>query len=87
LFVCLFVCLFFVFLDILISFMNFKSRSKMFQTVPQDRPLVVQFCGNEPDLIVAAAKLVEVRSIIMEMITPNPNRTKLARFEITERIE
>jgi hypothetical protein len=32
---------------------------RTFQTCPQDRPLSVQFCGNEPEVMLAAAKLVE----------------------------
>lgn len=34
-------------------------RNKEFTTCPEDRPLIVQFCGNEPDTVLAAAKLVE----------------------------
>ena len=34
-------------------------RRAVWQTCPEDRPLVVQFCGNQPDLIVRAGKLVQ----------------------------
>lgn len=34
-------------------------RKESFSTCPEDRPLVVQFCGNEPEWVVKAAKLVE----------------------------
>eukprot|EP01121_Diplochlamys_sp_Union-15-3_P009208 TRINITY_DN2496_c0_g1_i3.p1 TRINITY_DN2496_c0_g1~~TRINITY_DN2496_c0_g1_i3.p1 ORF type:complete len:253 (+),score=29.43 TRINITY_DN2496_c0_g1_i3:29-787(+) len=34
-------------------------RRTHFQTSPEDRPLVVQFCANNPDVLLAAAKLVE----------------------------
>eukprot|EP01132_Coremiostelium_polycephalum_P010307 gene10307-12648_t len=34
-------------------------RKDNFSTCPQDRPLVVQFCGNEPEWVVKAAKFVE----------------------------
>jgi len=36
-------------------------RQREFTTCPEDRPLIVQFCGNDPDLVLAAAKLVEDR--------------------------
>lgn len=34
-------------------------RKKFFTTVPEDRPLVVQFCGNEPLFLLKAARYVE----------------------------
>ena len=34
-------------------------RNAVFQTCPEDRPLVVQFCANDPSMFVAAAKLVQ----------------------------
>ncbi|XP_072943457.1 tRNA-dihydrouridine(16/17) synthase [NAD(P)(+)]-like isoform X1 [Epargyreus clarus] len=36
-----------------------KYRKEIFTTCPTDRPLIVQFCGNNPDVMAAAAKLVE----------------------------
>lgn len=36
-------------------------RDKEFTTCPEDRPLIVQFCGNDPDTVLAAAKFVEDR--------------------------
>jgi tRNA-dihydrouridine synthase 1 len=36
-------------------------RNDVFTTCAEDRPLVVQFCGNDPDTLLAAAKLVEDR--------------------------
>lgn len=36
-------------------------RKKYFTTVPEDRPLVVQFCSNEPLYLLRAAKFVEGR--------------------------
>jgi tRNA-dihydrouridine synthase 1 len=36
-----------------------KYRASNFQTVESDRPLIVQFCGNDPSTLLAAAKLVE----------------------------
>jgi tRNA-dihydrouridine synthase 1 len=36
-----------------------KYRDEHFSTCSADRPLVAQFCGNDPDTLVAAAKLVE----------------------------
>lgn len=36
-----------------------KYRQKYFTTCKEDRPLVVQFCGNDPNIVLQAAKLVE----------------------------
>lgn len=36
-----------------------KYRRGKFTTAPEDRPLVVQFCGNDPDIVLAAARHVE----------------------------
>ena len=39
---------------------NPHYRAKKFHTVAQlDRPLIVQFCGNDPEVVLRAAKLVE----------------------------
>ena len=34
-------------------------RTENFSTCAQDRPLIVQFCTDDPDLFVSAGKLVE----------------------------
>ena len=34
-------------------------RREFFSPHPDDRPLIVQFCGNDPDILVKAAKYVE----------------------------
>ena len=34
-------------------------RKENFQTCPEDRPLIVQFCGNDPQTVLKAAKYVE----------------------------
>ena len=34
---------------------------KNFTTCAEDRPLFVQFCGNDPDILLEAAKKVEDR--------------------------
>ncbi|KAG1680028.1 tRNA-dihydrouridine(16/17) synthase [NAD(P)(+)]-like [Nymphon striatum] len=34
-------------------------RQEMFQTIKEDRPLIVQFCANDPDTFIKAGKLVE----------------------------
>eukprot|EP01083_Nonionella_stella_P001909 5502_1 len=36
-----------------------KYAEVVFQTCPDDRPLIAQFCGNDPDLILSAAKRIE----------------------------
>ncbi|EGC35390.1 hypothetical protein DICPUDRAFT_152274 [Dictyostelium purpureum] len=44
------------------NFVTCKTyRKDNFTTCPEDRPLVVQFCGNDPEWVVKAAKLVEDR--------------------------
>lgn len=34
-------------------------RSQLFTTCPNDRPLIVQFCGNNPETLLTAARYVE----------------------------
>jgi len=36
-----------------------EYRRSNFVTCPGDRPLIVQFCGNDPDLLLASARLVQ----------------------------
>ena len=36
-----------------------RYRSEQWSTIPADRPLVVQFCANDPDILLQAAKMVE----------------------------
>ena len=39
--------------------MSASYRARYFTTTSNDRPLVVQFCGHDPNTVLAAAKLVE----------------------------
>jgi tRNA-dihydrouridine synthase/endonuclease/exonuclease/phosphatase family metal-dependent hydrolase len=36
-----------------------QYRRTFFATLPEDRPLAVQFCGNDPETLLAAAKIVD----------------------------
>ena len=36
-----------------------EMRARMFETAPEDRPLVVQFCGHDPNVLLVAAKAVQ----------------------------
>ncbi len=38
---------------------NEDYRKKMFTPCAKDRPLVVQFCASDPNILLKAAKLVE----------------------------
>jgi len=36
-----------------------KYKSEHFTTCPEDRPLVAQICGNDPETMVKAAKMLK----------------------------
>jgi tRNA-dihydrouridine synthase len=36
-----------------------ELRSQLFTTCPEDRPLIVQFCGNDPQTLLSAARFIE----------------------------
>lgn len=38
---------------------DYTYRKSAFTTVPSDRPLIVQFCANDPETFLAACRLVE----------------------------
>lgn len=38
---------------------DFTYRKNAFSTIPEDRPLIIQFCANNPELFLKACRLVE----------------------------
>jgi len=42
-------------------------RAKQFTTCPEDRPLAVQFCGNDPDTLLGAALLVQDQCDVVDI--------------------
>ena len=38
---------------------DYRQKSFFKQTCEQDRPLVVQFCGNDPEVLLKACELVQ----------------------------
>jgi tRNA-dihydrouridine synthase 1 len=51
-----------------------EYRAQHFQTAPADRPLVAHFNGNDPDIIVAAAKYVDGRCDAVDINLGCPQR-------------
>lgn len=44
-----------------LSVQDKKYLKRMFNTCKEDRPLIIQFCGNDPEILLKACKLVEDR--------------------------
>lgn len=49
-------------------------RERVFQTVPEDRPLVVQFAANNPQVLLEAAKLVQDQCVAIDINLGCPQR-------------
>ena len=61
-----------------------SCRTYYFQTAQADRPLVAQFCGNDAQTILAAAKLVQDKcdAIDLNLGCPQASRFALLLYEI-----
>jgi tRNA-dihydrouridine synthase len=51
-------------------------RDEQWSTCPQDRPLFVQFCANDPDVFVASASMVQVSSMCVGDMLMHPLETR-----------
>jgi tRNA-dihydrouridine synthase 1 len=51
-----------------------KYREEHFTTCPEDRPLFVQFCANDPDVLVSAAEYVEEAADYIDLNFGCPQR-------------
>jgi tRNA-dihydrouridine synthase 1 len=55
-------------------FVEDPSYRAQFQTTANDRPLAVQFCANDPDTLLAAARLVESQCDVVDINLGCPQR-------------
>ena len=51
-----------------------NTRSSFFSTVPEERPVVAQFCSNDPDYFVTAAKLLQDKVDAIDLNLGCPQR-------------
>ena len=56
------------------------GNNKFFATVPEDRPLWVQFCSNDPDDFANAAKKIEVRRSMLDERDETKTQNEDMRF-------